>query len=60
MMAIVLGMVLSNARALPKRFQPGVKFSIKKLLPLGIILLDARLDFCHRQAGIRRHRHERF
>ena len=45
MMAIVLGMVISNARVLPKRFQPGVKFSIKKLLPLGIILLGARLDF---------------
>jgi uncharacterized integral membrane protein (TIGR00698 family) len=45
MLAIVLGMALSNAWALPKRFQPGIKFSVKKLLPLGIVLLGARLDF---------------
>ena len=45
MMAIVLGMILSNARALPKSLQPGLKFSVKKLLPLGIVLLGARLNF---------------
>jgi uncharacterized integral membrane protein (TIGR00698 family) len=45
MLAIVLGMVLSNVWTLPKLFQPGLKFSVKKLLPLGIILLGARLDF---------------
>ncbi|MDB6023596.1 MAG: hypothetical protein JWQ04_3453 [Pedosphaera sp.] len=45
MMAIVLGMVLSNIRVLPKQFQPGIKISIKKVLPLGIILLGARLNF---------------
>ena len=45
MMSIVLGMILSNVWALPKWFQPGVKFSVKKLLPLGIILLGARLNF---------------
>src|SRR5205814_4053445 len=45
MLAIVLGMALSNAWALPKRFQPGIKFSVKKLLPLGIVLLGARLNF---------------
>lgn len=45
MLSIVLGMVLSNVWALPKWFLPGVKFSVKKLLPLGIILLGARLDF---------------
>lgn len=45
MLAIILGMVLSNCWALPKSLQPGFKFSVKKLLPLGIVLLGARLNF---------------
>jgi uncharacterized membrane protein YadS len=45
MVAIVLGMVVGNIWALPKWLHPGVKFSVKKLLPLGIIFLGARLDF---------------
>ena len=45
MLAIVLGMVLSNCWALPKAMQPGFKFSVKKLLPLGIVLVGARLNF---------------
>ena len=45
MLAIILGMVLSNCWPLPKAVQPGLKFSVKKLLPLGIVLLGARLDF---------------
>src|SRR5262249_55415031 len=45
MMAIVLGMALSSCWAVPKSLQPGIKFSVKKLLPLGIILLGARLNF---------------
>src|SRR5437867_12967859 len=45
MLAIVLGMVLSNAWTLPKLLQPGIKFSVKKVLPLGIVLLGARLNF---------------
>ena len=45
MLAIVLGMALSNVWTLPKRLQPGIKFSVKKLLPLGIVLLGARLNF---------------
>jgi uncharacterized integral membrane protein (TIGR00698 family) len=45
MLAIVLGMALSNCWALPKTLQPGIKFSVKKLLPLGIVLLGARLNF---------------
>jgi uncharacterized integral membrane protein (TIGR00698 family) len=45
MMAIILGMILSNAWSLPKALQPGLKFSVKKLLPLGIVLLGARLNF---------------
>lgn len=45
MLAIIFGMVLSNAWALPKTLLPGIKFSVKKLLPLGIVLLGARLNF---------------
>lgn len=45
MLAIVLGIVISNAVALPQALQPGIKFTVKKLLPLGIVLLGARLDF---------------
>ena len=45
MIAIVLGMVVSNLWKLPKTLQPGIKFSVKKLLPLGIVLLGARLNF---------------
>jgi uncharacterized integral membrane protein (TIGR00698 family) len=45
MIALLLGMLLSNLWGLPRSLQPGIKFSIKKLLPLGIILLGARLHF---------------
>jgi len=45
MVAIILGMVISNLWTLPKVLQPGIKFSVKKLLPLGIVLLGARLHF---------------
>lgn len=45
MISIVLGMIISNVWTLPKWLHPGVKFSVKKLLPLGIILLGARLNF---------------
>jgi uncharacterized integral membrane protein (TIGR00698 family) len=45
MIAIVLGMVLSNIWSLPKQLQAGIKFSVKKVLPLGIVLLGARLNF---------------
>src|SRR5437764_4547164 len=45
MLAIVLGMLLSNTWALPKALHSGIKFSVKKLLPLGIVLLGARLNF---------------
>ena len=45
MLAILLGMVASNTWPLPRPLQAGIKFSVKKILPLGIILLGARLDF---------------
>jgi uncharacterized integral membrane protein (TIGR00698 family) len=42
---IILGMIAGNCVPLPKELQPGIKFSVKKLLSLGIVLLGARLDF---------------
>ena len=45
MIAIILGMLVSNLWGLPKALQPGIKFSVKKLLPLGIVLLGVRLNF---------------
>jgi uncharacterized integral membrane protein (TIGR00698 family) len=45
MIAIILGMIIGNAWHLPKALQPGLKFSVKKVLPLAIILLGARLHF---------------
>jgi uncharacterized integral membrane protein (TIGR00698 family) len=45
MLAIILGMLVSNVWTLPKSLQVGIKFSVKKLLPLGIVLLGARLNF---------------
>jgi uncharacterized integral membrane protein (TIGR00698 family) len=45
MLAIIAGMLVSNLWTLPNSCSPGIKFSIKKLLPLGIILLGARLNF---------------
>lgn len=44
MLAILLGMLIANVIALPAVLQPGIKFTVKKLLPVGIILLGARLN----------------
>lgn len=43
MMAIVIGLVLGNTVDLPAVVWPGVRFSLKKVLRLGIILLGIRL-----------------
>lgn len=45
MIALLMGMVLSNTWSLPRSLQSGIKFSVKKLLPLGIVFLGARLHF---------------
>lgn len=47
MLAIIFGMIVANALSLPRTLEPGFKFSTKKLLPLAVILLGARLDFLH-------------
>ena len=43
MIAIILGLAISSVFSIPKLFTPGLKFSVKKLLRLGIILLGIRL-----------------
>ncbi len=45
LIAILLGMLLKNLAPLPPRLLAGARFATEKLLPLGIILLGARLDF---------------
>ncbi|HVV01585.1 MAG TPA: YeiH family protein [Verrucomicrobiae bacterium] len=45
MLAILLGMAAGNSFGLSRSLQPGIKFCVKKLLPLGIVLLGARLNF---------------
>lgn len=43
MLAIVLGMVVGNAVRLPAVFTAGIRFSLARVLRLGIILLGVRL-----------------
>jgi uncharacterized integral membrane protein (TIGR00698 family) len=42
--SILLGLALGNLVRLPKLFQPGIKFGLKKVLRIGIILLGIRLS----------------
>ncbi len=44
LVAIVVGMIIRNTLGLSDVFAPGVAFSLKKLLRLGIILLGIRLS----------------
>ena len=43
--AIILGMLLRNVFTLPLWFRDGIQYAVKGLLPLGIILLGAQLNF---------------
>jgi len=43
-MAILLGIVISNAIALPKTLQPGIRFGLVRVLRAGIVLLGIRLS----------------
>ncbi|NNC75588.1 MAG: putative sulfate exporter family transporter [Acidimicrobiia bacterium] len=45
LVAIVLGMIIRNTVGLKDTFAPGVSFTLKKVLRLGIILLGIRLSF---------------
>lgn len=44
MIGLILGMVINNVFKLPKLLNVGFRFSVKKLLRLGIILLGIRLS----------------
>ncbi len=44
MVAIIVGMLVANLIRTPKSLQAGVRFSVRKLLRLGIILLGIRLS----------------
>ncbi len=44
MVAIIVGMLVANLAPLPARLRPGVQFSVRKVLRLGIILLGIRLS----------------
>jgi uncharacterized integral membrane protein (TIGR00698 family) len=44
MVAIVLGMIIGNIVPLPVWLKPGLQFSVKKVLRLGIMLLGIRLS----------------
>jgi uncharacterized integral membrane protein (TIGR00698 family) len=43
MLAILLGLVIGAVVPLPRVFEPGLQFAVKKVLRLGIILLGIRL-----------------
>ncbi len=44
MMAIILGLLLGNLFTIPPWMKPGIQFSMKRILKLGIILLGIRLS----------------
>lgn len=44
MMAIILGLLVRNTLSLPKVFDPGIRFSLVRVLRLGIVLLGIRLS----------------
>ncbi len=44
LIAMVLGLIIANILKLPASMKPGITFSIKKLLRLGIILMGIRLS----------------
>ena len=45
LVAIVLGVAIRNTVGLTARFVPGVKAAVLLLMPVGIVLMGARLDF---------------
>ena len=44
LIAIILGMALRNTVKIPSLLDPGIKFGIKKLLRIGIVLMGIRLS----------------
>ena len=44
MVAILLGLAISNLVGLPERLRPGVNYAVKGVLPIGIVLLGLKLS----------------
>ena len=45
LIAIIIGMFVRNVLPLSPVLGPGIKFSVKKVLPFAIVLMGAKLDF---------------
>ena len=45
LIAILIGMVVRNTIGVPQRFAPGIRFAVITLMPIGIVLMGAKLDF---------------
>jgi uncharacterized integral membrane protein (TIGR00698 family) len=45
LIAIVLGMLVRNTIGVSQRFAPGVRYAVISVMPLGIVLMGARLNF---------------
>lgn len=45
LIAIVIGMLIRNTIGLPARFVPGVRYAVVSVMPFGIVLMGAKLNF---------------
>jgi uncharacterized integral membrane protein (TIGR00698 family) len=45
LIAIVIGMVIRNTIGVPARFAAGIRYAVISIMPFGIVLMGARLDF---------------
>ncbi|MBA3819182.1 MAG: putative sulfate exporter family transporter [Deltaproteobacteria bacterium] len=45
LIAIVIGLILRNTLRLPPVLGPGIKYAVLSIMPLGIVLMGAKLDF---------------
>jgi len=45
LVAIVIGMLIRNTIGVPARFAAGIRYAVVSIMPLGIVLMGARLNF---------------
>ncbi|HFE47118.1 MAG TPA: putative sulfate exporter family transporter [Nannocystis exedens] len=45
LIAIAIGIIVRNSLPMPAWLRPGIKYSVKKVLPFAIVLMGAKLDF---------------
>ena len=45
LIAIVIGMIVRNTIGVSARFASGIRYAVISVMPLGIVLMGARLDF---------------